>query len=196
MVLLRHLSISKRNCMGFHKLETNIPDVFIIKPDVFGDSRGFFMELYNRKSFEEIGLGHLNFIQDNLSSSTKGTIRGLHFQASPYSQGKLITTLQGAVLDVAVDIRPNSPTYGQHVAVELSAENPSMLYMPEGFAHGFQVLSENCLFYYKCTQFYHKASEGGIAWDDPALNIPWRDIPPILSAKDLENPRLEQLQYQ
>ncbi|RMG24458.1 MAG: dTDP-4-dehydrorhamnose 3,5-epimerase [Bacteroidetes bacterium] len=179
--------------MGFRKLETNIPDVFIIKPDVFGDSRGFFMELYNRTSFEEIGLGHLNFVQDNLSSSVKGTIRGLHFQAPPFAQGKLITTLAGKVLDVAVDIRPSSPYFGQYVSIELSADEPAMIYIPEGFAHGFQVLSDSCLFFYKCTQVYNKESERGIAWDDPALNIPWRNIPPIVSKKDTCNPRLQAL---
>lgn len=151
------------------------------------------MELYNKETFEQIGLNHLTFVQDNLSSSGRGTIRGLHFQAPPFSQGKLITTLQGKVLDVAVDVRTSSPTYGRHVAVELSADDPTFLYIPEGFAHGFQVLSESCLFFYKCTQVYDKASERGIAWDDPQLNIAWRDIPPILSGKDLQNPRLQAL---
>lgn len=151
------------------------------------------MELYNKENFKEIGLGHLDFIQDNLSSSNKGTIRGLHFQAPPYAQGKLITTLQGKVLDVAVDIRASSPTYGKHVAIELSADDPSMLYIPEGMAHGFQVLSESCLFYYKCTQVYHKASERGMAWDDPSLSIPWRDIPSIISPKDMNNPKFRSL---
>ncbi len=170
--------------MGFRKVETSIPDVWLIKPDVFGDSRGFFMEVWNQQAFEELSLGGFHLVQDNLSSSSKGTIRGLHFQAPPYSQGKLITALQGTVLDVVVDIRSDSPTFGQHVAVELSADDPTMIYVPEGMAHGFQVLSESCLFFYKCTNFYHKGSEGGLLWNDPSLNIPWRDIPPIVSDKD------------
>lgn len=177
--------------MGFRKLETSIPDILIIQPDVFGDDRGFFMELHNKNSFEEIGLGHLNFSQDNLSSSLKGTLRGLHFQHPPYTQGKLITVLQGTVLDVAVDLRKDSPCYGYAIAAELRAEDRLMMYIPEGFAHGFQVLSDSCLFYYKCTNVYQHGSEGGIAWDDPALGIPWRDIPHLISPKDLEHPKLE-----
>ncbi|MDB4285948.1 dTDP-4-dehydrorhamnose 3,5-epimerase [bacterium] len=176
--------------MGFHKFETNIPGVWKIKPDVFGDKRGFFTELYNRKGFEEIGLGHLNFVQDNLSSSSKGIVRGLHFQAAPHAQGKLITVLQGKALDVAVDVRKDSPTYGQHVAVELDGDDLTFLYIPEGFAHGFQVISDQCLFCYKCTNFYNKSAEGGLLWNDPALGIPWNDIPPNLSEKDLEYPPL------
>lgn len=180
--------------MGFHKLETDIPDLFLIKPDKFGDERGFFMEVYNREAFEEIGLGHITFIQDNLSSSARGTIRGLHFQAPPHAQGKLITVFQGAVLDVAVDIRRSSPTYGKAFSIELQADDPLFLYIPEGFAHGFQVLSDTCLFYYKCTRLYNKASERGLAWDDADLGIKWRDIDPIVSAKDKGNPRLRDLE--
>lgn len=149
------------------------------------------MELHNQRSFEEIGLGHLHFVQDNLSRSIKGTLRGLHFQRPPYEQGKLVIPLEGEVLDVIVDLRLASPTYGQTFVTELSAARAEMLFVPPGFAHGFQVLSESCLFYYKCTNFYHKASEGGIAWDDPALEIPWRDITPILSEKDRHHPKLE-----
>ena len=133
--------------MGFRKLETSLPGIQIIQPDVFGDDRGFFMEMFNQRSFEEIGLGHLHFVQDNLSSSRKGIIRGLHFQKPPYAQGKLITVLQGKVLDVAVDIRKDSPTYGKCITAEMSAENKTMLYIPPGFAHGFQVLSDTCLLY-------------------------------------------------
>lgn len=174
--------------MGFSKSETSLPDVWIIQPDVFGDERGFLLELYNHKHFDSIGLGHLSFVQDNLSFSSRGTLRGLHFQHPPYAQGKLIRPLQGKVLDVVVDLRTESPTFGQSLGVELDAEDHTMLYVPEGFAHGFQVLSDSCLFFYKCTQVYHHPSEGGIAWDDPDLRIKWADIPPILSAKDQKHP--------
>ncbi|MEO0469033.1 MAG: dTDP-4-dehydrorhamnose 3,5-epimerase [Bacteroidota bacterium] len=176
--------------MGFHKRDTSLQDVVIIEPDVFGDDRGFFKELHNSSAFAEIGLGHLHFVQDNLSQSARGTIRGLHFQRPPYAQGKLITVLQGEVLDVVVDVRKSSPTFGQSLAVELSAKTHRMLYVPEGFAHGFQVLSESCLFFYKCTNFYNRKADGGIFWNDPALNIPWRDIEPVLSEKDLNHPVL------
>ncbi|GAB4422900.1 MAG: dTDP-4-dehydrorhamnose 3,5-epimerase [Bacteroidia bacterium] len=175
--------------MGFRKVETTVSGVFLIEPDVFGDARGYFLELYNQQSFEAIGLGHLQFVQDNLSYSGKGTLRGLHFQAPPHSQGKLVAPLEGRVLDVVVDIRQDSPTYGQSYCVELDAASRQILYVPEGFAHGFQVLSETCLFFYKCTNNYQRKAEGGIAWDDPHLAIPWRDIPPVLSPKDMLHPR-------
>lgn len=179
--------------MGFRKLETSLPGIIIIQPDVFGDDRGFFLELHNQRSFAEIGLGHLQFVQDNLSSSTKGTIRGLHFQSPPYAQGKLITVLEGHVLDVAVDIRKDSPTYGQCITAEMKAEEHTMLYIPEGFAHGFQVLSETCLFHYKCTNYYQHGSEGGVLWNDPKLSIPWRqmDSEPNVSGKDQLHPAFE-----
>ncbi|MEM6801841.1 MAG: dTDP-4-dehydrorhamnose 3,5-epimerase [Bacteroidota bacterium] len=180
--------------MGFRKYETSIPDLFLIEPDVFSDDRGFFMELFNDNSFEKIGLGHLRFLQDNLSSSQKGTLRGLHFQAPPFAQGKLVSVLEGAVLDVVVDIRKESPTYGKSYAVELNSQSRKMLFIPGGFAHGFQVLSESCLFFYKCTEVYHKNSEGGLAWNDPALEVAWRDIPPILSEKDRHHPKLSDFQ--
>lgn len=176
--------------MAFHRSETEFEGLYIIRPDVFGDARGFFTELYNQQAFEAIGLGHLNFVQDNLSSSSKGIIRGLHFQEAPYAQGKLITVLQGSVLDVAVDIRKDSPTYGKHFQIELSADELTLVYIPEGFAHGFQVLSDQCLFSYKCTNFYHKPSDGGILWNDPSLGIQWHDIPPLVSAKDQALPPL------
>ena len=175
--------------MAFHRHDTAIEGVVEIQPDRFGDKRGFFAEMYNRNSFEAIGLGHLQFVQDNLSSSTKGVIRGLHFQNPPHAQGKLVSVLEGAVLDVAVDIRQGSPTYGQHVAVELSADKLNMLYVPPGFAHGFQVLTETCLFSYKCTNFYNREAEGGLLWNDPELAIPWRDIEPKVSEKDAALPR-------
>lgn len=179
--------------MAFHKIETHIPDVWIIKPDVFRDSRGFFLELFNRKSFDALGLAQ-EFVQDNLSQSGYGTIRGIHFQRPPFSQGKLITVLQGAVLDVAVDLRSGSPTYGEHVSLEISSDDPTYIFIPEGFGHGFQVLSETCLFFYKCTHFYDKASDGGIAWNDPKLNLPWRDLEPIISEKDKKLPKFEEFE--
>ncbi|MEO0898908.1 MAG: dTDP-4-dehydrorhamnose 3,5-epimerase [Bacteroidota bacterium] len=167
--------------MGFSKLETGFEGLFEIQPDIFGDSRGFFMELFNQHT---IGLDTYNFVQDNLSYSTKGALRGLHFQAPPHAQGKLVTVLEGSVLDVALDIRPSSPTYGKHLSLVLDSEKKNMLFIPPGFAHGFQVLSDTCTFFYKCTEVYHKASEGGVRWNDPALDIPWRDIEPVLSEKD------------
>ena len=182
--------------MAFHKSETQFHELYIIRPDVFGDARGFFTELYNQNSFDAIGLGHLNFVQDNLSSSTKGIIRGLHFQNPPFAQGKLITVLKGRVLDVAVDIRKHSPTYGQHFKIEISEDELTLVYIPPGFAHGFQVLSDQCLFSYKCTNFYDKPSDGGILWNDPALNIEWHDIPPLVSAKDQALPPLGALETQ
>lgn len=176
--------------MGLKKFSSEFPGLYIIKPDVFGDSRGFFLEVYNQKAFSEIGLEDLEFVQDNLSRSSKGVLRGLHFQIPPYTQGKLVTVFEGSVLDVAVDIRVHSPTYGKAFSYEIRADEPTFVYIPEGFAHGFQVLSDTCLFYYKCTNFYNKQADQGIRWDDPALAIPWQDIPPILSPKDLEHPNL------
>jgi dTDP-4-dehydrorhamnose 3,5-epimerase len=174
--------------MAFHRRDTAIEGLVEIQPDRFGDHRGFFAEMYNHKGFEAIGLGHLHFVQDNLSSSTRGVIRGLHFQGPPHAQGKLVSVLQGSVLDVAVDVRSGSPTYGQHVAVELHADKLNMLYIPPGFAHGFQVLSDTCLFSYKCTNFYNRASEGGLLWNDHELAIPWRDIEAKVSEKDAPLP--------
>lgn len=179
---------TKRYQMGFQKVDTNFPDLFIIQPDVFGDSRGFFQELYNQASFELIDLGHLAFVQDNLSYSQQGTLRGLHFQRPPFAQGKLVTVLKGSVLDVAVDIRAESPTFGEVFSHVLDDQKREMVYVPEGFAHGFQVLSKECLFLYKCTNTYHKASEGGLAWDDPSLAIPWQDLALVVSPKDREHP--------
>lgn len=169
--------------MGFRKVETGIEGLVIVEPDVFGDHRGYFKETYNRAAFEAIGLD-VEFVQDNLSYSSRGILRGLHFQAPPHAQGKLVTVLQGEVLDVGVDIRKGSPTYGQHRAVRLSAENHRMFFVPPGFAHGFAVLSETCLFVYKCTGLYHPESEGGLMWNDPALGIDWGLEKPTLSAKD------------
>lgn len=165
--------------------QTAIPGVVVIEPRVFGDERGYFFESFSARNFEEKVLG-TRFVQDNESASCYGVVRGLHYQKAPHAQSKLVRVVVGRVLDVAVDIRHGSPTFGQHVAVELSAENHRQLFIPRGFAHGFAVLSERAVFQYKCDAYYAPESEGGIAWDDPALGIDWR-LPAeaiILSAKD------------
>lgn len=178
----------------FHKHNTPIPGCWLIEPDVFGDDRGWFKELFNKQSFEEIGLGHLHFVQDNLSRSSKGTLRGMHYQNPPHTQGKLVTVLEGQVLDMVVDLRKGSPAYGTSFGVELDASKHSMLFVPPGLAHGFQVISDSCLFFYKCTDTYHPESEGGLAWNDPALNMDWKDIPPIMSKKDLDYAPFEEFE--
>ena len=168
-------------------IKTDIDGVLIIEPEVFGDSRGYFMESYSQREFER-EVAPVRFVQDNRSYSHYGVVRGLHYQREPYAQSKLVSCPVGRVLDVAVDIREGSPTYGKHVAVELSAENHRQLFIPKGFAHGFAVLSEKALFEYKCDEFYHPEAECGIAWNDPRIGIDWRlpkeDI--ILSKKDSE----------
>ncbi len=163
-------------------IKPEVPGLLIIEPDVFGDRRGFFMEIWNAKRYAEAGLD-VDFVQDNLSYSSYGVLRGLHYQ-QPNAQGKLVYVLQGRVYDVAVDIRVGSPSFGQWYGVELSAENKRQFYIPEGFAHGYCVLSETALFAYKCTDFYSPATEGGIAWNDPELGINWPVKAPILSNKD------------
>jgi dTDP-4-dehydrorhamnose 3,5-epimerase len=167
--------------------KTRIDDLLVIEPDVFEDTRGCFLEGYNKRRYAERGIP-CEFVQDNYSFSCHGTVRGLHYQVGEYAQGKLVTVLHGRVLDVAVDIRFGSPTFGQHVAVELSDENHLQFWLPPGFAHGFSVLSEKAVFSYKCTAYYHKDSERAIRFDDPNLNIDWRVANPIVSAKDLEAP--------
>ena len=166
-------------------IKTDIEGVVIIEPEVFGDSRGYFMESFSQRVFER-EVAPVRFVQDNRSYSRYGVVRGLHYQREPYAQSKLVSCVVGRVLDVAVDIREGSPTYGKHVAVELSAENHRQLFIPKGFAHGFAVLSEEALFEYKCDEFYHPEAECGIAWNDPRIGIDWRlpkeDV--ILSAKD------------
>lgn len=159
--------------MPFTKLEDALNGVILIESRHFPDARGFFKESYNKKDFkDQVGID-AEFVQDNLSYSFKGVLRGLHFQAPPHAQGKLVSVLKGEVQDVAVDIRKGSPTYGQWYGAILSAENHRMMYVPPGFAHGFLVLSDECLFHYKCTGFYNKAAEGGIIWNDPDLGIRW-----------------------
>lgn len=170
-------------------IKTGIEGVVIIEPRIFRDARGYFFESFSQREFEEKICG-TTFVQDNESYSCYGVVRGLHFQKPPFTQAKLVRVIQGAVLDVAVDIRKNSPTYGQHVAVELSEENHRQLFIPHGFAHGFAVLSDEVLFQYKCDNYYAPQSEGGILWNDLQLNIDWR-IPQekiILSEKDTRHP--------
>jgi dTDP-4-dehydrorhamnose 3,5-epimerase len=167
--------------------ELELKGVYLIKPNVFEDERGHFFESFNQNVFKENGLD-LNFVQDNQSLSQKGVLRGLHFQKPPHTQGKLIRVIKGRVLDVAVDIRKGSPTYGKSIVLELSEENKLMFYIPEGFAHGFLTLEDNTIFSYKCTNFFNKASEGSLLWNDADLNINWGDVTPLLSAKDKEAP--------
>lgn len=176
-------------------IKTEIDGVYIIEPKVFYDDRGYFFESYNQQAFENAGL-HYNFVQDNQSKSSYGTIRGLHFQKGEFSQAKLVRVLEGAVLDVAVDLRSGSKTFGRYVAVELSSENNRQLLIPRGFAHGFSVLTEKAVFAYKCDNVYNKASEGGILYNDVDLNIDWK-IPAdkvILSEKDKLHPSLKEFE--
>lgn len=170
-------------------IETGIEGLVIVKPRIFEDSRGYFFESYSKAKFQELGI-HSEFIQDNQSRSSRGVVRGLHCQANPYSQAKLVRCLQGSVLDVAVDVRKDSPTYGKHYAVELSEENQLMFMIPRGFLHGFSVLSETATFAYKCDNLYHPESERGIDPYDAELNIDWgfTKEEAILSPKDLEAP--------
>ena len=169
-------------------IQTGIKDLIIIKPRVFDDPRGYFFESYNKNTFMANGL-NLEFVQDNQSLSQKGVLRGLHFQNPPHDQGKLVRVITGAVLDVALDIRKDSPTYGKWHAVELTEANKLMFYVPSGFAHGFLTLEDNTIFSYKCTNVYHKVAEGCILWNDPDLNIQWNVKDPLLSPKDLEGER-------
>lgn len=173
-------------------IETQLSGVVIIEPKVFGDARGFFMETWNQARYVEAGLP-TKFVQDNLSFSTQGVLRGLHYQ-KPNAQGKLVYVLQGEVFDVAVDIRVGSPTFGHWVSVTLSSENKRQIYIPEGFAHGFCVMSETALFTYKCTDYYNPQAEGGIIWNDPDIAIKWPVSEPVLSQKDVNNVRFRDIQ--
>jgi len=172
-------------------IETDIEGVLIFEPKAFGDPRGFFMETWSRDRCTDAGLA-LDFVQDNVSSSTKGVLRGLHYQY-PQPQGKLVQVLRGEVLDVAVDIRVGSPTFGRAVTCVLSEDNHKQFYVPEGFAHGFCVLSEMALFSYKCTNYYNPKTEGGVLWNDPDLAIDWPMDEPALSEKDRICPRLKDI---
>lgn len=171
--------------------ETNLPGVIIIEPDVFGDERGFFMETWHQLKYKEAGLP-ARFVQDNLSYSGKGVLRGLHFQC-PNTQGKLVFVLRGEVFDVAVDIRSGSPTFGRWTGIMLSGDNKLQLYIPKGFAHGFWVTSETALFAYKCTDIYNPRAEGGIIWNDPDIGIAWPFKEPVLSEKDKMYPLLREI---
>lgn len=178
--------------IGMEVINTDIEGVVIIQPKVFGDHRGYFFESFSERDFTE-KVRPVKFVQDNESKSCYGVLRGLHFQKPPHSQSKLVRVVKGAVLDVAVDIRKGSPTFGHHVCVELTEENHRQLFIPRGFAHGFAVLSEEAVFQYKCDDFYAPESEGAIAWNDPDLGIDWKiskdDI--VLSAKDMNHPVLK-----
>ncbi|EAA5286858.1 dTDP-4-dehydrorhamnose 3,5-epimerase [Salmonella enterica subsp. houtenae] len=166
-------------------IKTEIPDVLIFEPKVFSDERGFFMESFNQKVFEEAVGRKIEFVQDNHSKSTKGVLRGLHYQVQPYAQGKLVRCIAGEVFDVAVDIRKDSETFGKWVGVNISSENKRQLWIPEGFAHGFLVLSDSADFLYKTSNYYSPIHERGIVWNDPTININWPiNIDKILSEKD------------
>ena len=173
-------------------IKTDIPEVVIVEPRVFGDNRGYFFESFSERDFA-VAVREVKFVQDNESMSCYGVVRGLHFQKPPHAQSKLVRVVKGKVLDVAVDIRKGSPTFGQHVAVELSEENHRQLFIPRGFAHGFAVLSDQAVFQYKCDDYYAPETEGAIAWDDPEIGIDWK-IPEdkvILSPKDADHPELK-----
>lgn len=172
---------------------TRLKDVLLIEPKVYGDERGFFLETYRKTEFAEAGID-VDFVQDNLSFSKRGTLRGLHYQY-PNGQAKLVQVLSGRIVDVALDIRWGSPTHGQWVAVELDAHGHKLLYLPPGYAHGFCVLSETALFAYKCSDYYAPDSEGGVAWDDPDLAISWPLSDPILSPRDRTWPRLKDIAH-
>ena len=175
-------------------IKTKIDGLVIIEPKLFVDERGYFFESFNQRDFTSV-VGNVTFVQDNESKSSYGVLRGLHFQLPPYSQSKLVRVIEGKVLDVAVDLRKSSPTYGHYVSVELTADNHRQFFIPKGFAHGFVVLSQQAVFQYKCDEFYHPEAEGAIAWNDPTINIDWQipaeDI--ILSAKDKSHPMLHDI---
>ncbi len=177
--------------MDIEIIKTGIEDLHLIKPNVFEDSRGYFYELFNSEKYIKAGLNY-NFVQDNISKSQKGTVRGLHFQIGDYVQGKLCQVIAGKVLDVAVDIRPESKTFGKHYSVELSADNHYQLWLPPGFAHGFSVLSNEAIFLYKCTNFYCKEFERAINYCDSELNIDWKVTTPIVSEKDKKAPSFKE----
>jgi len=173
-------------------IKSQIEGLLILKPKVFMDDRGYFFESYRFDLFNNLGIA-ADFVQDNESKSQKGVLRGLHFQNPPHAQGKLVRVVKGAVLDVAVDIRRGSDTYGQHMTIELSEENKTMLWIPEGFAHGFLTLMDNTIFQYKCTAYYNKESEGSIFWNDRDLNINWQISSPTVSEKDMQAPHFNTL---
>jgi dTDP-4-dehydrorhamnose 3,5-epimerase len=176
------------------KIETTLKDCYIFKPKIFSDERGYFFESYNAQTFQQLIGKEINFVQDNQSSSSYGVVRGLHFQKDEYAQAKLVRVLDGSVLDVAVDLRKNSPTFGKYFSVLLSSENFLQFFIPRGFAHGFSVLSPTATFTYKCDNFYNKTSEAGLRYNDPFVNIDWK-VPTdkmLLSEKDMQLPYWEE----
>lgn len=177
--------------MAMKVVKTDLPEVLIIEPQLFGDPRGFFLESYHFDRYQQHGIGR-PFVQDNMSRSSRGVLRGLHLQ-NPATQGKLVSVVGGRVLDVAVDVRVGSPNFGRHVAVELSEDNRHQLWVPRGFAHGFAVLSETADFFYKCDNFYSPADEIVVRWDDPAIGIDWRVANPSLSPRDFSAPYLAEV---
>lgn len=178
-------------------IRTDIDGVLIVEPKVFGDSRGYFMEVFSERDFRAATGLDVHFVQDNESMSSKGVLRGLHFQKAPYSQSKLVRVVSGSVQDVAVDLRAGSPTFGKYVSVVLSGENRRMFYIPEGFAHGFLVLEDNTVFQYKCGAFYEPSSEGSVRWDDPDIGVEWMRTEGelLLSDKDRRAPLLSEQPY-
>ncbi len=175
--------------------ETKLAGCFIIHDTVFEDSRGYFFESFNKQKFDELTGTNVTFVQDNQSKSTRGVLRGLHFQKGEYAQAKLVRVLEGSVLDVAVDLRKESPTFGEYVAVELTATNHLQFFIPRGFGHGFVVLSETATFFYKCDNFYNKESDGGLIYNDPTVNIDWQidSSELLLSEKDKLQPTFEEI---
>lgn len=178
-------------------IRTDVDGVLIVEPKVFGDSRGYFMEVFSERDFRAATGLDVHFVQDNESMSSKGVLRGLHFQKAPYSQSKLVRVVSGSVQDVAVDLRAGSPTFGKYVSVVLSGENRRMFYIPEGFAHGFLVLEDNTVFQYKCGAFYEPSSEGSVRWDDPDIGVEWMRTEEelLLSDKDRRAPLLSEQPY-
>ena len=172
--------------------ESFIKGLFEITPRIFKDERGYFFESYSKKLFEENGIG-VEFVQDNQSLSAKNVLRGLHFQKEPHAQAKLVRVITGRVLDVAIDLRKDSPTFGKYDSVVLDSEKGNMFYIPAGFAHGFLTLEEQTIFAYKCTNFYNKASESGILWNDPDINIDWGIANPLVSEKDMQLPSFKEI---
>ena len=176
-------------------LKTDIEGVVIVEPKVFGDERGYFMESFSERDFEAHTGLNVRFVQDNESCSKRGVLRGLHFQREPYAQAKLVRVVRGRVLDVAVDIRPESPTFGKYVMTELSGDNHRQMFSPKGFAHGYVVLEDDTVFQYKCDEYYHPETEGGLAWNDPQIGIEWpiAEGEVILSEKDKNRPLLSEI---
>lgn len=194
--MLVTICVYLQNWKNMKAIKTKIKDLLILEPDVFGDDRGYFFESFNNDLFNTLADKEVNFVQDNQSMSGANIVRGLHFQNPPFAQGKLVRVIKGEVLDVAVDIRKDSPTYGEHVSVRLSEENKLMFWIPPGFAHGFSSLKEGTIFSYKCTNYYNKESEGSLAWDDTDLGINWEVENPIISEKDKNSVAFNELKSQ